>query len=462
MHRTPVRYAKRCLYVLAALSLFFEAAGQTRPDFIYWCDYAGGDIRRANLDGTEQTTLAQRLNAPIGVALDLAGGQMYWADINGGDIRRANLDGSDVTTLISGLKSPNGLALDLAGGQMYWANFNGGDIWRANLDGSGVTTLVSGLNSPDILALDVADGKMYWTNFTLGGDIRRANLDGSGSEILVSGLNSPDGLALDFVGGKMYWTDFGAGDIRRANLDGSGSEILVSGLKSPAQQLKFNAQLVATVIPMQNCPSRRNGGPFKNDGQGFWNTDPTAPSFLARSDYACNSGWPVEARTNQIPYADLGDPNGPGPDSLVDGDKVSFWKVSPYDRRYMGVIYMRSQIRMSDITNGTSNSYMLEEKYLNPRDYFTGNDAADNQTLYVGADNDICRLTLLPPLRDTGVIKTGRASAVLTLAAATCCIAMAGSRSSLMMLIRPFTNGRVIGDEALSRDRESGVQCKEV
>src|SRR5262249_11269466 len=67
----------------------------------------------------------------------------------------------------------------------------------------------------------------------------------------------------------------------------------------------------------------------------------------------------------------------------------------------MGVIYMRSQHRIADITNGTSNTYLLGERYLNPSDYFTGDDPADDQTMYTGADNDICRVTLFAPLRDT-------------------------------------------------------------
>jgi prepilin-type processing-associated H-X9-DG protein len=67
----------------------------------------------------------------------------------------------------------------------------------------------------------------------------------------------------------------------------------------------------------------------------------------------------------------------------------------------VGVIYQRSELRIADITNGTSNTYLLGEKYLNPTDYLTGNDYGDNEHMYVGADNDINRLTSSPPLRDT-------------------------------------------------------------
>jgi hypothetical protein len=73
----------------------------------------GGDIRRANLDGTGQEILVRNLNMPSYIALDLAHGQMYWADYGSGDIRRANLDGTDEQTLITRLPGPYGIALDL-------------------------------------------------------------------------------------------------------------------------------------------------------------------------------------------------------------------------------------------------------------------------------------------------------------------------------------------------------------
>ena len=166
---------------------------------MYWADTDAGDIRRANLDGSDQTTLVSGLppadSGPSAFppALDLAHGHMYWTD--GGDsgpgvLRRANLDGSEQTTLVTGLRRPRGVALDLAGGQMYWGEAGSGRIRRANLDGSGLTTLLEGLNNPQGVALDFAGSKIYWGE-GFGADIRRANLDGSGQEILVRNQGHP-------------------------------------------------------------------------------------------------------------------------------------------------------------------------------------------------------------------------------------------------------------------------------
>jgi sugar lactone lactonase YvrE len=202
---------------------------------MYWGDNVAGAIIRANLDGSGQTTLVSGLppaDSTPGVhppALDLAHGHMYWTDgtnFSPGFLRRANLDGSEVTTLVTGLAGGRRIVLDLAGGRMYWAEGASGRIRRANLDGSEVTTLL--YEDTDDVALDLAGGKMYWTAFTAG-QIHRASLDGSSKEILVRNQNSPISIALDLAGGKMYWGSLYGGDMRRANLDGTGQEILVTG-----------------------------------------------------------------------------------------------------------------------------------------------------------------------------------------------------------------------------------------
>jgi prepilin-type processing-associated H-X9-DG protein len=163
------------------------------------------------------------------------------------------------------------------------------------------------------------------------------------------------------------------------------------------QQLMINNQMCSAVLPMYNCPSRRDGGPFKNiDGNSYLNCQPAVPSFLARSDYACNVGFSIDAKGNPIEH----DLDYSGPDDLKTGDTAAFWRQDPYNRIYTGVIYRRSEIRVGDITNGTSNTYLLGEKYLNPGDYLTGFDPGDNDHMYIGFDYDISRDTIHLPLQD--------------------------------------------------------------
>jgi len=54
------------------------------------------------------------------------------------------------------------------------------------------------------------------------------------------------------------------------------------------------------------------------------------------------------------------------------------------------------------IKDGSSNTYAVGEKYLNVDDYHTGQDLADNETMYAGDDPDVLRSTLdiYPPLQD--------------------------------------------------------------
>lgn len=246
----------------------------TKGGYIYWSNFIGGDLRRANLDGTGQKVLVSGLPNPIGPTLDLARGHMYWGDVgtatmrranldgtgqtivvsspngglptldlaagrmywsvsSGGIIRRANLDGSDPQVLITGQNEPHAIALDTFGGKIYWPEFGAGNIRRANLDGTGATNLVSGLAGPSLMALDIPNGKMYWASQG-SGDIRRANLNGSVQEILVPNQNTPAGAALDLGNGHIYWSNVGSGDIRRANLDGTDQKTLITGLSGPA------------------------------------------------------------------------------------------------------------------------------------------------------------------------------------------------------------------------------------
>ncbi|UCG17658.1 MAG: DUF5050 domain-containing protein [Phycisphaerales bacterium] len=202
---------------------------------LFWTDYYGNAIQRANLDGTDVETVCWSL-APSGIALDAVGEKMYW--LEPGRVRRADLDGTNAQTFPYSGASSQFIALDVAGGKMYWTESRYDRIWRANLDGSGMEVLVDlpGDSTFRGIALDVAAGKMYFADSTRN-RIQRANLDGSEIEdVVTTGISVPRGLALDVAAGKVYWAESVSTlrSIRRANLDGSNVEDVVTGLGTPS------------------------------------------------------------------------------------------------------------------------------------------------------------------------------------------------------------------------------------
>jgi prepilin-type N-terminal cleavage/methylation domain-containing protein/prepilin-type processing-associated H-X9-DG protein len=147
--------------------------------------------------------------------------------------------------------------------------------------------------------------------------------------------------------------------------------------------------MCGTPISTLNCPSRRDGGPYVNHGNyAYLGNFPgvITPPFLARCDYAACSGNQDQNETDA------------GPTSLALGDSPTYPWTSASN--FNGVVFLRSEIRVDDIINGTTNVFMAGEKYLDPENYFNGVDAADNETMYCGFDNDTNRVTFNPPLRD--------------------------------------------------------------
>jgi prepilin-type N-terminal cleavage/methylation domain-containing protein/prepilin-type processing-associated H-X9-DG protein len=144
-------------------------------------------------------------------------------------------------------------------------------------------------------------------------------------------------------------------------------------------------QRAGTIVNMYNCPSRRLGGPFPNNWPvNYVNTNPSYPPKLARTDYAANCG---DALQNEI--------NG-GPGSWAAVPNFNWGNTDVFT----GIVFRRSNIKFAQITRGTSNTYLLGEKYLNPDHYTDGLDPADNETMYVGFDNDIHRCTGIAPHQD--------------------------------------------------------------
>lgn len=147
--------------------------------------------------------------------------------------------------------------------------------------------------------------------------------------------------------------------------------------------------LLQTPLSVLNCPTRRHGGPWPGGGTyytadqaGNLTTISTPPTF-ARGDYAANAGDQAAVEFG----------GGPTNNPIAKGAGGTPPTAS-------GVIYQYSKIRFADITSGTSNVFLVGERHLAPKDYFTGADLGDNEAMYVGCDNDNSRSTATLPHQD--------------------------------------------------------------
>lgn len=157
-----------------------------------------------------------------------------------------------------------------------------------------------------------------------------------------------------------------------------------NALYSLSATLSGTQEMIMTPLKIMNCPTRRTGGPWIANNVCY-NQGGFSYYTAARTDYAANSGnYPA-------------DEISPGPPSIFAGQNGYDFNNSEFD----GIVFAASYVTLPMITAGTSNTYLAGEKYLNPINYYTGADPADNENLYVGMDNDISRCAAGLPLQDT-------------------------------------------------------------
>jgi prepilin-type N-terminal cleavage/methylation domain-containing protein len=164
-------------------------------------------------------------------------------------------------------------------------------------------------------------------------------------------------------------------------------------------------KLAETPVDTFYCPSRRPVGAYRNADEGLGanlNYNCGNPPQIARSDYAANLG----PRVTATPW----EPNakfqwGAGP-TVADAEKGIGFVMETFDAlsNLQGVTYQRSEIQMKHVTDGTSNTYMVGEKYVDSNYYMGGNasssdkDIGDDQPAWIGDDLDMHRLTGPPSL----------------------------------------------------------------
>jgi prepilin-type N-terminal cleavage/methylation domain-containing protein len=170
-------------------------------------------------------------------------------------------------------------------------------------------------------------------------------------------------------------------------------------LGAPGSDEEYTRRLT-TPLSVFTCPSRRICAVWPISPLYAYMFAPKPWGHLeatARGDYAINTGATLAL-------------NSPGPSDLATGDSPSYaWEpmVGPAGKPrfdFSGISHVHIGTSLRKIQDGTSNTYLVGEKYLDPSQYANGEALGDNESLYSGYCSDNHRFTeidLVPALDGT-------------------------------------------------------------
>jgi prepilin-type N-terminal cleavage/methylation domain-containing protein len=198
------------------------------------------------------------------------------------------------------------------------------------------------------------------------------------------------------------------------NSAGDGSRDTIS-----TSQQEGALKVIRTMVPHWWCPSRRPQNLFPNSNNYIARNTARITDgnqMCARTDYAGCVGDREDLTTTDFdPIVESGSfPGGNdrvGPETNYNIANNFAWRTdttghsyNPDPRMpdpYTGVCFQRSEINIKHIADGTTQTYIIGEKYLNPINHETGEDGGDNENWGTGFNNDVNRCAAEPPLPDT-------------------------------------------------------------
>ncbi len=174
------------------------------------------------------------------------------------------------------------------------------------------------------------------------------------------------------------------------------------------QQREGTAFTISHPLDAFTCPSRRPGETAFLGGSGDPPNNSAPVEVGGRNDYAANSGaWNtgmgpspnsfrayVEGRWGRRNSWGTMGPTGlltKGPTNPIQG--IVYEEID-------GVSFLRSEIALKHVSDGSSNTYMVGEKSIDSRHYLTGEDGGDNEFWTNGYDKDNFRRGNIGPFVD--------------------------------------------------------------
>lgn len=166
--------------------------------------------------------------------------------------------------------------------------------------------------------------------------------------------------------------------IEQENLHMLGSGVGANN-ETDAKLLEGNRARIETPLPVLYCPTRRRAINYPVGVNISYVKQPILSASLTnsgRNDYAVNGGEILVGF-------------GGGPDKLAQGDNGTY--AFPSTSASTGIVYTRSRFSSASISDGTSNTLLIAEKFLNPDQATTGTSYGDDQGPYVSDDRDTIR-----------------------------------------------------------------------
>jgi prepilin-type N-terminal cleavage/methylation domain-containing protein len=174
-----------------------------------------------------------------------------------------------------------------------------------------------------------------------------------------------------------------------------------------------STMLHQTPVAVFNCPSRRAGGPYLSAwgppgnqpiAEQPWLADLAHSTGVVKGDYAANSGDSRYFSGDNFYRPDSYASIQPGQWTATNSCDATSATTSG-DARFCqtGVIYYRSKLKLAQIEDGSSNTYLVGEKWMPSNGYDGTADekdakftTGDNQSMYTGYEWDNQRVAWNP------------------------------------------------------------------